>query len=245
MKNQEAKFILGAYRPDGQDAGDPMFAEALSQAERDPDLRIWFERGRKFDTTVSEKIRTLAPPPELRAAILAGGRASQPRLRWWTNPLWMAAAAAVVIIATLSVMVPRSSGPAIADLASFALNDLNQAHGEHVGRPPGLSPLQMQLGETRTPLTAGGAIKIDLEELRRKKCRSIRLGGREVFELCFNRDGTWYHLFAARRTDFSPGAVDPKLLIRSQGEFVATAWADSNLVYALVAPGSEALRRLI
>ena len=53
MKNQEAKFILGAYRPDGQDAGDPVFAEALSQAERDPDLRTWFERGRKFDTTVS------------------------------------------------------------------------------------------------------------------------------------------------------------------------------------------------
>ena len=245
MNNQEAKFILGAYRPDGQDAGNPMFAEALGQVERDPELRTWFERGRKFDMTVSEKIRTLAPPPELRAAILAGARASRPRVRWWTNPLWMAAAAAVVIITTLSVMVPRSSGPAIADLASFALNDLNQAHGEHVGYPPGLSPLQTQLGATQTPLTTDGAIKIDLEELRRKKCRSIRLGGREVFEICFNRDGTWYHLFAARRTDFLPGNVDPKSLIKSQGEFAATAWADSNFVYALVAPGSAALRRLI
>ena len=33
MKNQEAKFILGAYRPDGRDAGDPAFTEALAQAE--------------------------------------------------------------------------------------------------------------------------------------------------------------------------------------------------------------------
>jgi hypothetical protein len=245
MNNQEAKFILGAYRPDGQDAGNPMFAGALGQVEHDPELRIWFERERKFDTAVSQKIQTLAPPPELRGAILAGGRASRPRRRWWSNPLWMAAAAAIAIITTVSIIVPRSSGPAIADLASFALNDLNQAHGEHVGYPPGLSPLQTQLGETRTPLTTAGAIKIDLEELRRKKCRSIQLGGREVFEICFNRDGTWYHLFAASRAGFSPGDVDPKALIKSQGEFAVTAWADAKFVYALVAPGSEALRRLI
>lgn len=245
MNNQEAKFILGAYRPDGQDAGNPMFADALGQVQRDPELRTWFERERKFDTIVSQKIQALSPPPELRAAILAGVRASRPRLRWWTNPLWMAAAAAVLIITAIGVMIPRSSGPAIADLASFALNDLNQAHDEHVGYPPGLSPLQAHLGETQTPLTTDGAIKIDLEELRRKKCRSIRLGGREVFEICFNRDGTWYHLFAARRADFLAGDVDPKSLIKSDGEFAATAWADSNFVYALVAPGAEALRRLI
>src|SRR5688572_8948158 len=103
MNNQEAKFMLGAYRPDGQDAGDPMFAEALGQVERDPELRTWFERERKFDTHVSEKLRALAPPPELRAAILAGARASRPRLRWWANPLWVAAAAAVVMITTVSV----------------------------------------------------------------------------------------------------------------------------------------------
>jgi hypothetical protein len=245
MNNQEAKFILGAYRPDGQDAGHPMFAEALGQVERDPELRTWFERQRKFDTVTAEKIRVIAPPPELRAAILAGVRASRPRTRWWANPLWIAAAAAVALITTVSVMVPRSRGPAIAELASFALNDLHQAHNEHVGHPPGLRPLQTQLSETRTPLTTHGAIKVDLEELRRKNCRSIRLGGREVFEICFNRDGTWYHLFAARRADFAPGEVDPKALIKSLGEFAVTAWADSDLVYALVAPGSEALRRLI
>ena len=245
MNNQEAKFILGAYRPNGQDAGNPMFAEALGQTERDPELRVWFERERKFDTIVSEKIRAVAPPSELRAAILAGVRASRPRLRWWNNPLWLAAAAALVIITAVSVIAPRSSGPEIADLASFALNDLNHAHDEHVGYPLGLSALQAQLGGAQTPLTTEGAIKIDIEELRRKKCRSIRLGGREVFEICFNRDGTWYHLFAARRTDFSSGNVDAKALIKSQGDFAATAWADAKFVYALVAPEAEALRRLI
>ena len=32
MDNREAKFILGAYRPNGQDAGHPRFSEALEQA---------------------------------------------------------------------------------------------------------------------------------------------------------------------------------------------------------------------
>ena len=32
MNNQEARFILGAYRPDGRDASEPRFAEALAQA---------------------------------------------------------------------------------------------------------------------------------------------------------------------------------------------------------------------
>jgi hypothetical protein len=42
MNNSEAKYILGAYRADGQDAAEPAFAEALRQAETDPDLGGWF-----------------------------------------------------------------------------------------------------------------------------------------------------------------------------------------------------------
>ena len=42
MTNERAKFVLGAYRPNGADAKDPMFAEALEQAKRDPNLAAWF-----------------------------------------------------------------------------------------------------------------------------------------------------------------------------------------------------------
>jgi len=43
MDSGEAKFILSAYRPEGQDASDPRFAEALEQVRRDPILQRWFE----------------------------------------------------------------------------------------------------------------------------------------------------------------------------------------------------------
>lgn len=245
MNNQEAKFILGAYRPNGPDAGDPMFAEALGQAERDPELRAWLERERKFDTAFAGRLRDIAPPAELRAAILAGARASRPRRRWWTHPLWLAAAAIAIIAAVGITVVPSASEPRVSELAAFALGDLVEAHDDHVGYPPELASLQDRLGAVQLPLTAEPGIGIDLDELRRMNCRSVRIAGREVFEICFVRDGTWYHLYAARRNDFAPGPVDPNSLIQSRGEYVATAWADARNVYALVAHGQEALRQVI
>jgi hypothetical protein len=244
MNNQEAKFILGAYRSDGRDAGDPMFAEALAQAERDPELRAWLEKQRKFDGAFSGRLRDVATPPGLREAILAGVRASQPRRQWWTNPMWLAAAAAIAIVATVSVsVVSFSAGPGVSELATFALNDLVNAHDDHVGRPAPLAGVQARLADARLPLTA--ELGIDLEDLRRKGCRSVRVAGREVFEICFKRDGTWYHLYAARRKDFAPDSVDAKSLVASRGEHTSATWADSKNVYALVThAGQEAVRRL-
>jgi hypothetical protein len=246
MNNHEAKFILGAYRTDGRDAGDPMFAEALAQAARDPELRAWFERDRKFDTAIAEKLDGIAPPAELKAAILAGGRASRPRHRWWANPLWLAAAAGIAIAAIVNVSIRPSSGNAdFSGLATFALSDIEHSHNEHVGYPEGLGAVQANLGSATLPFTAAVAQHVDLDELQRKKCRSVKVGGLEVFEICFQRDGTWFHLFAARRTDESSNAGDRAPLVVSRGEYTAAAWADAKRVYALVSDSGEALRRLL
>lgn len=245
MNNQEARFILGAYRPDGRDAGDPTFAEALVQAERDPELRAWLQRQRKLDTAVAGKLEEVAPPAGLREAILAGARVSQPRRRWWVNPVWLSAAATIALIAAVSITIGPSAGsPPVTDLTTFALTDIADAHDEHVGFPPTLTGLQMRLSAAEAPLTTVFS-EIDLNELRGRNCRSLLIAGREVFEICFLYDGTWYHLYAGRREDFGPGPIDPRSMITSQGEFAATAWADSKHVYALVTDDEEALRRLI
>jgi hypothetical protein len=74
MTNDEAKFILSAYRPGGHDAADPAFAEALDQARKDPALARWFEFERRFDEVMTAKIGAVTPPAGLRDAILAGAR---------------------------------------------------------------------------------------------------------------------------------------------------------------------------
>jgi hypothetical protein len=245
MNNQEAKFNLGAYRPDGRDAGDPKFAEPLAQAERDPELREWLERQRKFDAALAGKLQEIAPPAGLRDAILAGVRASQPRRRWWANPTWLAAAAAIALIATVVVSVkPSGSSPTAADLAAFALRDVADAHDEHSGHPPGLSGVQAQFASARLPMTEH--LNVDFDELRKQRCRTVLVGGREVFEICFQREGTWFHVYAARRSDFARGAIDPKALLKAKGQLASTAWADSKNIYALVThAGVEGLQRVI
>ncbi len=72
MDNREAKFLLSAYRPSGQDADDPCFAEALEQARRDPVLERCFNESIAFDATMTEKLRAVEVPPDLRENILAG-----------------------------------------------------------------------------------------------------------------------------------------------------------------------------
>jgi hypothetical protein len=72
------------------------------------------------------------------------------------------------------------------------------------------------------------------------------VGGREVFEICFERGGTWFHLYAARREDFAPDKAEPKSLFSVRDGFASAAWADAKNVYVLVTEGgAEALRRLI
>lgn len=246
MNNPEAKFILGAYRPDGRDAGDAMFAAALTQAERDPELRQWWERQQAFDGAVAGKLRAVAPPPGLREAIFAGGRASRPRRQWWASPAWLAAAAAIAVIAALgALLVPSTRATSLSEFASFARKDLVAAHDEHDGFPAPLAGVQARLAGARLPLLADAGI--DLAELRRNNCRSVRLGGREVFEICFHRDGAWFHLYAARREDFSPGSTpDAKALVASAGGNASMAWTDSKHIFALVTDAGEAaLRRLL
>jgi hypothetical protein len=245
MNNPEAKFILGAYRADGQDAGDPVFAEPLAQAERDPELRRWLERQRKFDGAIAGKLREIAPPPGLREAILAGARASQPRRRWFARPGWLLAAAAFAIMATLVTRVGLSrTAPDGAALAAAALRDLADAHDEHVGHPRALAGVQAELASARLPLV--GSIALDPDALQKLACRRVSLAGRQLFEICFERDGTWYHVYVGRRVDFAPGNIDPRTTFAAQGQFAATAWADATHVYALVTrDGAEALRRVI
>jgi hypothetical protein len=246
MNNQEAKFILGAYRPDGRDASDPAFLAALAQAERDPQLRAWFEAQRRFDTAMVEKLQTIGPPRGLREAILAGGQASAApaKRRWRISPGWLAAAAAIVLGATLVTTTRKSStGPTSADLASFALRDLADDHAQHAGDPPELAAVRAQLAGTSLPLTRN--LDLNLDELTKNNCRVTTLQGRPVFEVCFEREGIRYHVYVGRRRDFAPGPFDPKAM-NVRGEFASTTWADATHVYALVTQaGAPALQRVI
>lgn len=250
MKNQDAKFILGAYRPDGQDAEDAMFKESLAQAESDPELRTWLEKQRRVDRAFARKMEQIAPPAGLKEAIFSGARVSAPKSRQsrWLSMPWLAAAAAVVLLTAVGIGW-RFGGPAApttaAELAALALRDMTESEKAHAGHTPALATEQAAMENAAVPFSIA-SLKLDLADLHNKGCRTVSLGGHEMFEICFERGGVWYHVYVGRRSDFAPGDIDPRGLLAQRGEFASTAWSSGDQVYALVTgAGVEALRRLI
>lgn len=69
MDNEQAKFILQSFRPDGADAKDPDFAEALALAAEDRELGEWLTIERARDSAFASALTDLPIPKDLRDAI--------------------------------------------------------------------------------------------------------------------------------------------------------------------------------
>jgi hypothetical protein len=71
MDNEEAKFILQSFRPDGADAADPSFAEALALAAENRELGGWLAHERAADAAFAAALNDVEIPEDLRESILA------------------------------------------------------------------------------------------------------------------------------------------------------------------------------
>lgn len=72
MDKEQARFILRCFRPDGADAENPDFAEALAWAAKDRELGEWLARERSSDAGFAKALATVSIPATLREEILAG-----------------------------------------------------------------------------------------------------------------------------------------------------------------------------
>lgn len=72
MDKEEARFILRCFRPDGADAENPDFAEALAWAAKDRELGEWLAHERSSDADFANALNAVAIPPSLKEEILAG-----------------------------------------------------------------------------------------------------------------------------------------------------------------------------
>ena len=250
MNNEEAKFILHAYRPNGADAADPSFHAALAHARQDPAIEKWFAAQQAFDRAMCAKLTSVAPPAGLREAILAGakfdaaGGATPPsRARWAGLPAWIGLAASVAVLLALGLALWPKTAEAQPVLLEFALNDaLRQAHRG----PHGAEALEFQalLGAADTQLASG--VPVDFEMLRQRGCRVITFDDRPLLEVCFNRNGVWFHCYVARVADFPSVAAKLKPTFRDEGSASAVAWADDHHIFVVASKaGREALQRLI
>ena len=97
MDSRQAREILLLYRPDSTDAADPLVAEALDVAKRDPELAAWFEKHCAVTSAIRSKLRSVPVPPALKRQIILG-RAEHVRVAVFPRMLRYASMAAAVLV---------------------------------------------------------------------------------------------------------------------------------------------------
>lgn len=69
MDREDARFILRCFRPDGEDAENPDFAEALACVAKDRELGEWLARERACDAAFAAALNSVNIPGELRETL--------------------------------------------------------------------------------------------------------------------------------------------------------------------------------
>lgn len=238
MTNDEAKFLLHAYHPDGRNAADPAMQEARDHARRDPALEAWFVRDQQHTAAMTAALRRIAPPPGLRDALIAGQRAGggvrKSRPTWRAlRPLAFAAAFVLLFAAAWWRYAPIPGDT----LDEFALNVV-QRRFLLAERSRDLDELKTWLAAKHAPLPS--RLPDAFEQLHTLGCRTVEFNGRDVSLVCFERNGREFHVFVARRDDIAPASSDLPAQIYERNKHVVASWSDHRNDYVLV---SDADRR--
>lgn len=239
MNNEEAKFILQAYRPGGGDAADALFAQALEQARRDPALAAWFERERAHDAAIAARLRTILPPDDLRPAILAGARATARGGARWRLPAWigLAASVALILAAALFWLQPAQAEEFPDFAMAYAAGPFRLSNHQE-----DLDKLRAWLAEREAPLPL--QVPSGCRKLQTLGCKTVEFRGKNISLICFER-GREYHLFVARRADYPNLRECPKPEFRTKGRWASAHWSDEENCYVLATDaGMDELRRM-
>jgi hypothetical protein len=253
MDNREAKFILSAYRPGGQDANDPCFAEALDQVRRDPMLDQWFRDSVVFDAAVAEKFRAIEVPADLRENILVGVKVSRP-LRWptlfnkmshslrWPAPVigWAIAAALVIAAFVGSLLLRETTKPRLAGWQTEALHTVSSLLDGRVAfdvQSRTGADLISWLQASRAP--AAETLPKNVANLETLGCKTFLWNEELVSVICFRRpDGGLIHLVARNASAPSDQALKREPELVRQGDWATATWREGDKVYMLALEGS-------
>lgn len=244
MTPAEARLALTVRRANGMDDSNAMIAEALVRARKDTDLRVWCERQEAFDRGVAAGLRAVAPPGGLRESILSGTGGGR-------GVRFARAAAVWAIAAGLALMAglvgSRSTVPGLAtvdDLVAMALRDV--VAPEH--KPAsGASGDGLATVLARPGLRLGPGSGVDFSRLAERGCRRLKIGGSEVFEVCFQRVGVgMIHLYITNDKLFAGFEHPVESGVGEAGGRSVATWVEQGRRFVLVSSaGGAGIRNLL
>ena len=144
-----------------------------------------------------------------------------------------------VLLATGLVLWPKQAEA----FGDFALADarLSAIHGGHGHEN---NELQALLNDPATKL--GQKLPINFANLHETGCRTITFQGRDVLELCFKRNGVWFHAYFARAADFPRVAMNATPTFEDRGSTAVASWRDAeHLIVVVSKTGRKNLEALL
>ena len=244
MNNQEARLILQAYRPGGEDASDPLFAEALEQARRDPELQKWFAEQNALDARLQTRLETAIPVPRgLKSDLLALRKISRPA-SWWFQPMKLAITAAAALLLGVAVLLMLPQRPT--QLASFreTMARYSAQKQEHiVFESHDLAKIQQWL--QGRGIQTNFDLPTALPGRSMQGCRVVDWNGRRATMICFMLNGEHMDLFVMDRAGL-PGLPDTSApQYAKAGDLMTATWSKGNSIYLLTGQNKELLQKVL
>ena len=246
MNTEEAKLILSAVHDAAPDDTDAELGQAFSMLDSDPDLRHWFEQERAFDSAISSKLASVAPPPELKGSLLkiletgSAEPSAQRAHKLWFRPPFLAAAAAVILIPLLAIQLLTSRAGAKSfdtfrsDMVKLAVGEFELDH-----RESDLQKLYAWLNAnnatcpTDIPECVGCPESIG--------CKVIAWNDDSVTLICLrNATNQVVHCFVIPRDQF--GELPDEQRLRTEltvADLKTCGWTDQSNVYLLVGSAKD------
>ena len=244
MDNQQAREILALYRAGLDEAGDPFFAEALAQAQRDPELGRWFEKQRAIDAAMREKFQQITAPADLARRILTERKIVRPAV-WWERPALWAAAAAAVVLAVLAGYLLRQ--PETPTFQAYRKNMAKLVSGEYkmMLETNDLIVIRQFLGKNRG--ASDYVLTKEIEKLPAEGCALIKWHGQRVSLICLDRghDDDLF-LFIVDRSALPDPPLGQSAQFARVNNMTTASWTAGDKTYVLASKASEEdLRRFL
>jgi hypothetical protein len=243
MNNQEAQLVLQAYRLGGQDAADPLFHGALEQVKRDAGLALWFSAERAIETRVQARLKAaLKPPAHLKASLLAQRKMVR-RLAWWQQPLWLTAAAAIVLLGAAALLqLKPSSELQFASFRQAMVQNARQMTDHVTFVAQDVTRIKQWLKDR--DIDTSFELPVALRDQPAQGCRVVDWNGRKVTLICFMLNGKdhvdLFVLDATHFRDFTPSQT-PRF---AQADGLTTAaWTKGNRTYLVASTADETVLR--
>jgi len=225
------------YRPGLDPAEDPLFAEALAQTTRDPELARWFQQQQATDAALGRKFRQIPVPHGLEQQILSERNVIHPAV-WQRRRILVAAAAAIILLAILTGFWLHQ--PERQSFTHFRQTMAKLVSGDYkmMLETNDLNAVRQFLAAHHSP--ADYALTRQMEKLPAEGCALIQWHGQPVSLVCLDRgaDNDLF-LFIVNRSAMPDTPADPIPRFLRVGQMATASWSSGDCSYVLASKGSE------